>query len=30
MILWIYCVDKTCALYKIKRFVFDVRKLDIS
>lgn len=30
MILWTYCVDKTRALYKIKFFVFDVRKIDNS
>lgn len=30
MILWIYCVNKTRALYKIKFFVFDVRKIDNS
>lgn len=28
MILWIYCVDKICVFYKIKFFVFDVRKID--
>ena len=30
MILWTYCVDKPRALYKIKFFVFDVRKIDNS
>ena len=30
MVLWVYCVSKIRVLHKIKIFVFDVRRLDIS